>query len=67
MSRRLKAEAPPSAPDQSPGSARAILAGQQETGDPAVDAIAALRGADVAESEAEGENKASFSDFLLNV
>ncbi len=60
-------EAPANAPDQSPGSARAILAGQEATGDPAVDAIAALRGADVAESEADDENKASFSDFLLNV
>lgn len=53
--------------DHSPGSPRGILGGGEPKRDLAVDAISALREADVAESEANKGKSPSFSDFLLNV
>jgi len=66
------AEAPKNSADMSAGTLRAALAENGEpTGDPALDAIAALRGATEAEQaeteKAKKDDKASFSDFLLNV
>lgn len=64
-------EAPKNKADMSAGTPRATLAGAGDpTGDSALDAIAALRGAteaDKAESDDKKEDKASFSEFLLNV
>jgi len=66
-----ESDTPKNQADMSAGTPRAALAGDGDpTGDAALDAIAALRGAteaEKAEADDKKEDKASFSDFLLNV